>query len=53
MSDTEEGINERYENQTKKERRACYYSDRLDGKRVIACFIDQANSSGRPGYFAN
>lgn len=51
MSDTEECINESYKDQTKEERCQRYYSDWLDGKRVITCFIDQENDNKWYDYY--
>jgi len=50
MSDTE-NTNEIIKTQTKEERCERYYSDWLDGKRVIACFIDQENDNKWYDYY--
>lgn len=51
MSDTKESTHEGYEDQTKEERTTRYYNDWLDGKRVIACFIDQENDNKWYDYY--
>jgi len=51
MSDFNESISKNEEAQTKEERSTRYYNDWLDGKRVIACFIDQENDNKWYDYY--
>lgn len=43
MSKTDKIKKGRYGSQTSEERRARYHDEWLDGKRVVACFIDEQN----------
>lgn len=43
MSETDKINKGKYESQTSEERRARYHEEWFDGKRIVACFIDEQN----------